>query len=155
MNWKTTLWGSQQFAETWRAAVKFWVNLSSKNIIHCSDVPAIRVGTLCCFHKIGWCQLPPVPAGGCHSKDAHCQLSVIRCCVHIFFNKCLHNDVSEILGQDSSKPGNSCKNILESGFSVGDGEYWIRPGNEGQPFKAYCDMKTDGGKQTSSLFQCK
>ena len=51
----------------------------------------------------------------------------------------------EILGQHSTRPGDSCKNILESGHSSGDAEYWIDPGNTGTPFKAYCDMTTDEG----------
>ena len=43
---------------------------------------------------------------------------------------------------------NSCKHILESGTSVEDGEYSIRPMNGGESLKVYCDMTTDGGKIT-------
>ena len=43
-------------------------------------------------------------------------------------------------------PGTSCKDILDSGFSKGDGEYWINPGWSGDPLKVYCDMTTDGGE---------
>ncbi|XP_078348495.1 fibrinogen-like protein A [Oculina patagonica] len=49
------------------------------------------------------------------------------------------------LGHDSVKPGNSCKHIMESGSSAGDGEYWIDPELSGNPLKVYCDMTTDGG----------
>jgi len=52
----------------------------------------------------------------------------------------------EIFGQDSAKPGDSCKHILESGSSIGDGEYWTDPEKDGNPLKVYCDMTTDGGK---------
>ena len=49
------------------------------------------------------------------------------------------------LGFFSTNPGLSCKHILDSGDSQGDGEYWIDPGNSGNPLKVYCDMATDGG----------
>ena len=39
----------------------------------------------------------------------------------------------------------SCKEIKDLGISNGDGEYWIDPGKTNSPFKAYCDMTTDGG----------
>jgi|GEM_PF-4883745 len=43
-----------------------------------------------------------------------------------------------------SNPGLSCKDILEQGGSIGDGEYWIDPAGTGA-FEVYCDMTTDGG----------
>ncbi|CAH3039751.1 unnamed protein product [Pocillopora meandrina] len=49
------------------------------------------------------------------------------------------------LGQSAANPGKSCKHILESKDSEGDGEYWIDPEGKGNPLKVYCDMKTDGG----------
>ncbi|KAL9956969.1 hypothetical protein ACROYT_G038540 [Oculina patagonica] len=49
------------------------------------------------------------------------------------------------VGQVPAKPGDSCKHILESGSSAGDGEYWIDPELSGNPLKVYCDMTTDGG----------
>ena len=39
--------------------------------------------------------------------------------------------------------------ILDGGDSTGDGEYWI-----GNAFKAYCDIKTDGGKQWITPREC-
>ncbi|XP_078348846.1 uncharacterized protein LOC144633836 [Oculina patagonica] len=48
-------------------------------------------------------------------------------------------------GYFSSSPGNSCKDIRDSGDSEGDGEYWIDPEQNGNPLKVYCDMTTDGG----------
>ena len=50
------------------------------------------------------------------------------------------------LGQSAANPGKSCKDILESNDSKGDGEYWIDPEGKGNPLKVYCDMKTDGGR---------
>ncbi|XP_022800000.1 uncharacterized protein LOC111337884 isoform X2 [Stylophora pistillata] len=44
-----------------------------------------------------------------------------------------------------NKPGNSCKDIRNSGFFKKDGEYWIDPEKNGKPLKVYCDMTTDGG----------
>nr|XP_058964322.1 uncharacterized protein LOC131791033 isoform X2 [Pocillopora verrucosa] len=44
-----------------------------------------------------------------------------------------------------NQPGHSCKDIRDSGYSVGDGEYWIDPEKNGNPLKVYCDMTTDGG----------
>lgn len=41
----------------------------------------------------------------------------------------------------------NCKDILDDGASIGDGEYTIDPdGDEGvAPYKVYCDMTTEGG----------
>ena len=49
------------------------------------------------------------------------------------------------LGFVASNPGLSCKHIRDAGDSIGDGEYWIDPENNRNPFKVYCDMTTDGG----------
>ena len=51
----------------------------------------------------------------------------------------------EKFGFFPSSPGLSCKQILDSGDSRGDGEYWIDPENNGNPLQVYCDMTTDGG----------
>ena len=51
----------------------------------------------------------------------------------------------EQFGYFPSSPGLSCKQILDSGDSRGDGEYWIDPENNGNPLQVYCDMTTDGG----------
>lgn len=44
----------------------------------------------------------------------------------------------------------SCKDILDSGNSTGDGVYLIDPDGDGgeEPFDVYCDMETDGGGWT-------
>ncbi|XP_020892466.1 uncharacterized protein LOC110231748 isoform X2 [Exaiptasia diaphana] len=39
----------------------------------------------------------------------------------------------------------SCQDILQSGRSMGDGEYSIDPESTGNPIKVYCDMSTEGG----------
>ena len=49
-------------------------------------------------------------------------------------------------GSKPSVPGHSCKDIVKSGDSTGDGEYWIDPARSENPFKVYCDMTTDGGR---------
>ena len=49
------------------------------------------------------------------------------------------------LGFVASNPGLSCKHIRDAGDSIGDGEYWIDPEINRNPFKVYCDMTTDGG----------
>ncbi|XP_067045032.1 uncharacterized protein [Acropora muricata] len=49
------------------------------------------------------------------------------------------------VGLWSASPGKSCKHLLESGFSVGDGDYWIDPGSFGKSLNVFCDMTTDGG----------
>lgn len=49
-------------------------------------------------------------------------------------------------GWFSNHPGQSCKDIVDSGYSRGDGVYWIDPENNGNPLSVYCDMTTDGGK---------
>ena len=61
----------------------------------------------------------------------------------ILFKTCF---LAAIKGLNSKQPGHSCKDILNSGDSRGDGEYWIDPGKSGNSLKVYCDMTTDGGK---------
>ena len=51
-----------------------------------------------------------------------------------------------IRGLYSHQPAYSCKDIRDSGYSKGDGEYWIDPEKSGNPLKVFCDMTTDGGK---------
>ena len=49
-------------------------------------------------------------------------------------------------GSSPDFPGVSCKDILKYTNAKKNGEYWIDPKGTGHPFKAYCDMTTDGGK---------
>ena len=58
----------------------------------------------------------------------------------------LHISIADEKGLYSNRPARSCKDILDSGQSKGDGEYWIDPEENGNPLKVYCDMTTDGGK---------
>ena len=56
-------------------------------------------------------------------------------------------------GWDSAHPAFSCKEILDSGHSKGDGEYWIDPEKSGNPLKVYCDMSRYGGKRMNFCFE--
>jgi len=47
-------------------------------------------------------------------------------------------------GTSETNAGDSAKQILDDGYSTGDGIYWIR-GADGQPFEAYCNMTRSGG----------
>ena len=51
------------------------------------------------------------------------------------------------LGLTAENPGDSCKQILDTGAHQGDGLYWLRP--SGNPaFQTFCDMSTEGGGWT-------
>ncbi len=51
------------------------------------------------------------------------------------------------LGHESN-PALSCLAILEADDNSEDGLYWLDPEGDGSPFKALCDMSTDGGGWT-------
>lgn len=50
-------------------------------------------------------------------------------------------------GQSSGCAGYSCLDLLTTGYSLGDGNYWIDPSN-GNPVEVICDMSTEGGGYT-------
>ncbi|KAL9987345.1 hypothetical protein ACROYT_G001635 [Oculina patagonica] len=60
----------------------------------------------------------------------------------------MENNFRAKKGSKSSVPGSSCEDILISGESEGDGEYWIDPADSGDPFTVFCDMTTDQGGWT-------
>ena len=63
---------------------------------------------------------------------------------------CDDGDANVILMRDGSTAQcamDSCKDIIEGGFSTGDGIYWIDPEGTGA-FEVHCDMTTDGGGWT-------
>ncbi|CAH3039690.1 unnamed protein product [Pocillopora meandrina] len=43
-------------------------------------------------------------------------------------------------GLDPAHPAFSCKKILDSGHSKGDGEYWNDLEKSGNPLRVYCDL---------------
>ena len=56
-------------------------------------------------------------------------------------------------GQSPETAGFSARQILNDGYSVGDGIYWLDPDGPGgtEPFQAYADMTRDGGGWTLGL----
>ena len=58
-------------------------------------------------------------------------------------------------GWDSAHSAIFCKEILRSGHSKGDGEYWIDPEKSGNPLRVYCDMSRYGNKRISFFLETK
>ena len=66
---------------------------------------------------------------------------------------CLHIFMTALLGSVPFRAANSCQHIIQSGDSTGSGEYWVDPQGNGNSFKAFCDMTTDGGTLVFFVFQ--
>ena len=67
----------------------------------------------------------------------------------LFDIDCDDSDVSidntnGLSGKTEDCSGTDCLSILEMGYSVGNGYYWIAP-YDLEPFEVYCDMETEGG----------
>ena len=67
---------------------------------------------------------------------------------------CLHICMTALLGSVPFRAANSCQHIIQSGDSTGSGEYWVDPQGNGNSFKAFCDMTTDGGTLVFLVFNC-
>ena len=67
---------------------------------------------------------------------------------------CLHIFMTALLGSVPFRAANSCQHIIQSGDSTGSGEYWVDPQGNGNSFKAFCDMTTDGGTLVFFVFNC-
>lgn len=93
--------------------------------------------------------VPPLNQEACTSANQgalayHASLKSVVICLDLKWSF-----VSEQpLGISSLNPGRDCLDILNANPGSPNGVYWLRPTEGGSPFRAYCDMKTDGGGWT-------
>ena len=64
---------------------------------------------------------------------------------------CLHTLFVALVGSVPFRSGKSCQDIIQRGDSTGNGEYWVNPQGNGNPFKTFCDMSTAGGTVAFSV----
>ncbi|KAL9961080.1 hypothetical protein ACROYT_G029961 [Oculina patagonica] len=134
--------------------------LCEKDVDDCASVRCQNGG--CCIDKVNGFNCSCQPG----FNGSHCEIDVDECTS----NPCLNNGtcVNRVngfncscapgfngtycdtakKGSKSSVPGSSCEDILISGASEGDGEYWINPTDSGNLFTVFCDMSTDKGGWT-------
>ena len=67
---------------------------------------------------------------------------------------CFHFFVAVLLGSVPFRAAESCQHIIQGGDSIGNGEYWVDPQGNGNSFKVFCDMTTDGGTLVFFVLFC-
>ncbi|XP_033126251.1 putative uncharacterized protein DDB_G0275317 [Anneissia japonica] len=83
-----------------------------------------------------------------HSEEVTREVSKTggNCCCSI--SSCCYNAIGSNCNSDPRDYPRDCTEIRDNNDEASSGDYMIHSHDEGEPFRVYCDMDTDGGGWT-------